>query len=69
MGKEIDLYEIFPKAKDIKFPMRIPRKRKPKPKEEDIESLVERYATESAHTQEDAQEVSNLMNQNALSDE
>ena len=67
------MYEIFPKAKDIKFPMRIPRKRKPKtepkPKEEDIESLVERYATESAHTQEDAQEVSNLMNQNALSDE
>ena len=36
MAKEIDLYEIFPKAKDIQFPMRIPRKKKPKPKPEKI---------------------------------
>ena len=30
MVKEIDLYEIFPKAKGIRYPMRIPRKKKPK---------------------------------------
>ena len=63
MVKEIDLYEIFPKAKGIKFPMRIPRKKKPKPPpEEDTESLVERYAANSVDTLRDTQEISNIIN-------
>lgn len=73
MAKEIDLYEIFPKAKDIQFPMRIPRKKKPKPKPqpkvEDTESLVERYAVESGRTYEDLDEVNSIINKNASSDE
>ena len=64
MAKEIDLYEIFPKAKDIQFP-----KPKPQPKVEDAESLVERYAVESGRTYEDLDEVNSIINKNASSDE
>ena len=63
MVKEIDLYEIFPKAKGIRYPMRIPRKKKPKPPpKEDTESLVERYATDSVETLRDTEEISNIIN-------
>ncbi|MBQ9194494.1 MAG: hypothetical protein IJ152_02445 [Bacteroidales bacterium] len=63
MDKPIDLYEIFPKAKGIQFPMRIPRKVKPKPPpKEDTESLVERYAAGSVDTLRDTEEISNIIN-------
>lgn len=66
MAKEIDLYEIFPKAKGIKFPMRVPRSKKiakPPPKgKESTASLVEKYATSRVDALKETDEIKNIIN-------
>ncbi len=61
--KEIDLYEIFPKVKGVKYPMRIPKKvvRSP-PGEKKPKSLLERYQSRAAKALEDAEEIGNIIN-------